>query len=122
MTLLNIHHLVVYTTNMTEALDFYTNKLGMKLASKSEMWSEVRISTGEDLNQTYIGLHHVDEIKAKNVGAEIVFRVSDINESRKKYEEKGISFNEDVVEIAPGVSFISFNDIDGNRLSLYQCP
>ncbi|MHA2249675.1 MAG: VOC family protein [Candidatus Kariarchaeaceae archaeon] len=113
----SIDHAVLYTRDMKTALEFYSQKLGLKIRTESEQWSEVSTEDGN----SYIGLHPSKSVSlTKNDTTEIVFKVPNINETRKTLEEKGVQFYDDIKSVGSSAWFTSFLDPDGNRLSIYS--
>ncbi|MHA2098716.1 MAG: VOC family protein [Candidatus Kariarchaeaceae archaeon] len=112
-----ISHVVVYVSNMERSVEFYTQKLGLPLRSKSDHWSEV----GGTENGVYVGIHYsnIPERDHRN-STDISFLVDDVLEVRKSLEERGIEFYDEITKVGPNASFTSFYDPDGNNLSIYQ--
>ncbi len=117
MTLIkSIHHVVIYVTNMNEAINFYTEILEMKLGYKSDMWTEVSFLTPG----SYIGLHYTKEGNSKSIGTEVSFEVTDIHSVRERLLQNKVNFTSDVLEAAPGKLIANFLDPFGNPLSIYE--
>ena len=111
-----ISHVVIYTTDMEKSLEFYGNKLGLEIASKSPYWSEIKVPS----SGTYIGLHAVESPNPKKSGTtEVSFMVDNIKKAQQWLETNNIKITREANEIAPGTWVVNFDDPDGNPLSLY---
>lgn len=109
-----IHHLVVWVTDMKRAKAFYEDVLGLSVGYESDTWTEIRAPE----SSTYIGLHFTTQTPGN--GTEISFLVDDIEEAATNLKKKGVKFVSEIVQAAPGKRVVHFVDPDGNPLSLYE--
>jgi predicted enzyme related to lactoylglutathione lyase len=114
---LQIHHVVVYVSDMDRAIDFYINTLKLYLRFKSEHWSEV----GSEKTNVYIGLHNTKDANIPSGDTiDISFKVDNIKYAREELESRGVQFYDNITEISPTSWYTSFKDPDGNCLSIYR--
>lgn len=112
-------NVTVYVSNMDNAVRFYTETLGLKLAYRfGDHWASVELGKG-----LTIGLHPASsEMPAgrrgsMSIGLELT---GSIHEAVRVLEAKGVKFNEPVINEGKAGSFVSFSDPDGNLLYLAQ--
>ncbi len=109
-----IHHLVIYVSDMQRAKAFYNKVLGLSLGYESPSWSVISAPN----SKTYIGLHKTENEVGK--GTEISFLVDDLEQEMDRLTDLGVRFTSTVILAAPGRKVIHFEDPDGNPLSLYE--
>jgi catechol 2,3-dioxygenase-like lactoylglutathione lyase family enzyme len=108
----------VFITNMDTAIRFYTEVVGLSLASHyGDAWAEVRAGGFT------IGLHPRSE-KAAAPGThgaiQIGLLVESTAEALAKLDAHGVAHGE--VEKGSGGSFVHFGDPDGNELYFWEMP
>lgn len=101
-------------TDMSEAVAFYRDKLGLDVVDHDGDWSEV---TAGDQR---IGLN-AHESPAGDGGAVIAFKVEDIEAAVEQLKGSGVEFADEVSE-HPWGRIAPFKDPDGNDLQLYAPP
>ncbi|RMG20072.1 MAG: VOC family protein [Methanobacteriota archaeon] len=109
-----IHHLVIYVSDMEKAKQFYTSVLNMEMGYTSAFWTEVSVPG----SNTYIGLHLTEDSIGK--GTEISFLVENLEEAIESLKSKGVKFTSEIVDIGSSKRVIHFEDPDGNPFSLYE--
>ena len=103
-------------TDMDRAKEFYGNTLGLKKTYEMQGWAEF----GSSENGPSVGLSLVKEAPPPNGGATVVFRVPDLEETRKNLEKHGVVFEGEVHEIPGVVRIGTFRDPFQNRVQLMQ--
>jgi predicted enzyme related to lactoylglutathione lyase len=115
-----LHHLsevIVYVSDMSEAVDFYRDRLGLSVLYPScadfsrEMW--VVLDTGP----CKVCLHGGAAKGPRQYGAKPVFGVTDIHSARESLIAKGVKLSE-VRSPAPGIFVCDSNDPFGNPFSI----
>lgn len=120
-------------SNLDEALDFFTTKLGLK---KSRVWDVPHLKTklvevtGD--NFTIKLMYDERRVKrAKELGpppdyplgyAHMVFKVDDINIAYKDLISRGVKFKTDIIETPDGAKRAFFLGPDGIELEIVQHP
>jgi catechol 2,3-dioxygenase-like lactoylglutathione lyase family enzyme len=111
-------NVTVYVSNMDQAVRFYSETLGLKLAYRfGDHWAAVELGKG-----LTIGLHPASgEAPAGRKGSMAIGLELDgsIHEAVKVLESKGVHFQGPVNEGKSG-AFVGFEDPDGNQLYLAQ--
>lgn len=111
-------NVTLYVSNMDNAVRFYTETLGLKLAYRfGDHWASVEVGKG-----LTIGLHPASsEMPAGRKGSMSIGLELDgsIHEAVRTLEGKGVKFH-GVVNEAKAGSFVGFEDPDGNQLYLAQ--
>ncbi|MCY3413125.1 MAG: VOC family protein [Candidatus Heimdallarchaeota archaeon] len=111
-----IAHVVVYTKNMKQAMEFYTNMLGCEVEFETPSYTQLSINK----SQTKLGLHMLEGFSFDGVATEVSFAVQDVREAQRQLEGRGIQFERDAIEISPNTWVANFKDLDGNNLSIYS--
>ncbi|TNE79933.1 MAG: VOC family protein [Bacteroidetes bacterium] len=100
--------ITIMVSDMDKSIAFYAEVLGFKVKSRyGNHWADLEIPG------LHIGLHPTDKPIAKGENMQIGLKVSDLDETVKELETKGIQFTfnpDDQVNIA------TFQDPDGNTL------
>jgi catechol 2,3-dioxygenase-like lactoylglutathione lyase family enzyme len=111
-------NVTVYVSNMDNAVRFYSEVLGLRLAYRfGDHWASVELGKG-----LTIGLHPASaEMPAGRPGSMAIgLELSgSIHEAVAALEAKGVKFDGPVNEGKSG-SFAGFHDPDGNQLYLAQ--
>ena len=118
MTLQRLDHVYYWTRDMSRAVAFYRDVLGLELARRSgDSWAEFRAGPG-----VFLALHGAVEGRAVQPGgATAVFAVDDLDASIRTLEERGVRFDEEQAgEVAGFARFASFTDPDGNTVQLIE--
>ncbi|MFA5048095.1 MAG: VOC family protein [Patescibacteria group bacterium] len=106
-------HFMVSVKDMERSLDFYQNKLGLKILYQTAEWSELSFNDNLEL-----ALKKVDEANNLN-NAGIGFQVKDCEGATKHYESLGVEIvtrcqkKDDLI-------LTQFKDPDGNMIWLAQ--
>ncbi len=114
--MINGGNVTVMVSNLDKAVDFYTNKLGLKL----ELLAKSNWATITTPGLT-IGLHPASEHGPKPGNSEslsIGLEVKDLSKAMEELKEKGIKFGYVVDDKEVKLAF--FNDPDNNPLYLAQ--
>src|SRR5215217_3194177 len=99
---------------MDAAVGFYTDLLGLTLVTRyGNEWAEL------DAGPIRLGLHGSGEATVPRAGT-VVFRVSDLDATKARLEERGVSFGGHLGEVQGVGRYASFNDPDGNALQLFE--
>ena len=111
-------NVTVYVSNMDQAVKFYSETLGLKLAYRfGDHWAAVEVGRG-----LTIGLHPASELMPAGrkgsmaIGLELS---GSIHEAVRKLQAKGVVFEGPVNESKAG-NFVGFEDPDGNQLYLAE--
>ena len=111
-------NITVYVSNMDQAVRFYSEVLGLKLAYRfGDHWAAVEAGRG-----LTIGLHPASaEMPAGRKGSMAIgLELSgSIEEAVRKLESKGVKFG-GPIQTGKSGSFVGFEDPDGNTLYLAQ--
>lgn len=104
--------------DLKKSLAWYSDVLGFEIIYHlDEMgWAEMR-SPVEKVN---IGLSQVEKVEPNGSGATPVFGVNDIAKSKNFLESKRVRFDGDIYQVKEMVKLLTFYDLDGNSLMLYQ--
>src|ERR1051325_2319930 len=117
-TMFSSGNVTLYVSNMDNAVRFYTETLGLKLAYRfGDHWASVEAGRG-----LTIGLHPAPaEMPAGRKGSMAISRELSgaVHEAVKTLEAKGVKFHGPLNEGKSG-SFVGFEDPDGNQLYLAQ--
>lgn len=106
-------HFMISVKNMEKSLNFYQDKLGLKVLYKTDEWSELSF-----YNNLELALKK-DE-KGINLNcAGIGFQVDDCEEATKYYESKGVEFTTRCQK-KKDIILSRFKDPDGNVIWLSQ--
>jgi predicted enzyme related to lactoylglutathione lyase len=102
-------------TDMSRAIRFYGDTLGLEVEEHDGDWSEV------DANGVKIGLNS-SESPAGDGGAAIAFQPEgDIEDEVDRLKGAGVEFPDEISE-HPWGRIVPFKDPDGNDLQLYAPP
>lgn len=116
MTLERLDHVYYWTNDMSRAVAFYRDVVGLPLLrQEGESWAEF------DAGPIRFALHGaVDGHPVSPGGATAVFEVKDLDRARRMLEERGARFDEHVGEVAGYARFASFPDPDGNTVQIIE--
>jgi catechol 2,3-dioxygenase-like lactoylglutathione lyase family enzyme len=128
----------VWVTDQDEALDFYTEKLGLELredVTLPEMgnfrWLSVGIP-GQDVSITLMAVPgppvfdedtraQIHALLAKGASGGLFFATDDINKSYEELKSKGVQFLQEPTEQPYGID-AGFRDPSGNQFRMAQLP
>jgi catechol 2,3-dioxygenase-like lactoylglutathione lyase family enzyme len=128
----------VWVTDQDEALDFYTEKLGLELredVTLPEMgnfrWLSVGVP-GQDVSITLMAVPgppvfdedtraQIHALLAKGASGGLFFATDDINKSYEELKSKGVQFLQEPTEQPYGVD-AGFRDPSGNQFRMAQLP
>jgi len=109
-----IEIVVFKVSDLGRAVEFYEQKLGLKLAYKddAEHWAEV------DAGAIHLGLHQAEPFGgARNPF--VSFRVDDLDATVATLRERGVEFVGEVVTDAVGRN-VTVKDPDNNQFELFE--
>jgi catechol 2,3-dioxygenase-like lactoylglutathione lyase family enzyme len=99
--------------DMDKSIEFYRDKMGMKVLDRTDKWTELSFS-----DQLALALHKVDDEKSFHP-AGIGFQVDDCEEATKHYESLGVKID-NRCEHRGNIILTQFGDPDGNVIWLSQ--
>jgi predicted enzyme related to lactoylglutathione lyase len=116
MTLRRLDHVYYWTADMSRAVAFYRDVLGLPLARRDgDDWAEF------DAGGSRFALHGASEgHPVRPGGATAVFEVEDLDSARRRLEGRGVRFHERGGEVPGFARFASFSDPDGNTVQLIE--
>lgn len=109
----------VDVSDIDASVEWYTEKLGMRISSKyqTEEWVEL---TRADLGNVTLGLFWDEE--AMGTDFEVInFVVANLQAARQELIDKGVEVD-DIEESDNGIQLAFFEDPDGNLFALRQNP
>ena len=119
-----VDYLMVLVSDMDRSVDFYENKLGLRLLSRSEMWSEF------DAGTTRLALHGggtpANPSDPLPDGERIAgqcslgFNVADVDRTYRELRAKGVEFDLPPEDRLPRIRLAVAHDPDGVSLSFRQ--
>jgi catechol 2,3-dioxygenase-like lactoylglutathione lyase family enzyme len=128
----------VWVTDQDEALDFYTEKLGLELREDVTLlemgnfrWLSVGIP-GQDVSITLMAVPgppvfdedtraQIHALLAKGASGGLFFATDDINKSYEELKSKGVQFLQEPTEQPYGID-AGFRDPSGNQFRMAQLP
>jgi len=110
-----LDHVYFWTRDMERAVAFYRDVLGLPLLRRDgDAWAEF------DAGPVRLALHgRVDEGPTP-AGGTAVFAVDDLEAARWTLGQRGVRFHEHLGEVPGFARFATFEDPDGNVLSLIE--
>ena len=146
----DLHHTSLFVSSVDKSVDFYINKLGFELVSRSDNWGGsfldevcggvedlriniVLIRAGGEIVELIEILNHPEipnDVNSQPFGiARIGFEVNEIEKLVAKLKKSGVTFMSDIVTVAtkPEEHYsdgkaIKFKDPDGIILEFQQPP
>lgn len=114
-----IHLCWIVVSNLDQAIQFYTQTLGLKLQEhqKEYGWAELSGPSGMRLGLAQENSH--DAMKA-GINAICAISVTDLEKTRSELIKNGVHLKGDVMEIPGQVKLQTFKDKDGNTFQLAQ--
>lgn len=106
-------HFMISVKDMEKSLDFYQNKLGLKVIYKTDEWSELSFDDNLELALKKV------EGDANLNSAGIGFQVDDCEVTTKYYESLGVTISTRC-QNKDNIILTQFKDPDGNVLWLSQ--
>jgi predicted enzyme related to lactoylglutathione lyase len=115
----HIGTVAVYVSDQDEALRFWTDQVGFELKTERPMTESVRWlevgPTGADSSLVLYPKALMDDWDAHEPS--VVFVVDDIDETYRQLVGNGVTFSQDLVDMAWG-KFAAFVDPEGNEFGL----
>ncbi len=108
-----LSHFMISVKNMEKSLNFYQNKLGLKVLYKTDEWSELSFD-----NNLELALKKDEEGVNLNC-AGIGFQVDNCEEATKYYESVGVEITTRCQK-KDNIILTQFKDPDGNVIWLSQ--
>ena len=105
-----ISHVIVFVRDMDSMLDFWCNKIGLRVQHSSGEWSELV------LDNIVLALHKSVRTVPRDTG--IIFNVEDIGETVRRLKEKGVEVTSPQ-DIGVGWQAL-FKDPEGNTYRIFQ--
>jgi len=113
-----VKHVSVPVKNQDAALEFYTKKLGFKLAvdvvAGNQRWIELEIPGGETCVVLFTPEGHEERIGSLS---NIIFTAENIDETVEKLKANGVHFVQEPVKESWG-TYALFSDLDGNTFCI----
>jgi len=110
----NACFVTIMVSDMSRSIEFYTQRLGLKL--KSRYGDEFAIVEGPGVT---IGLHPTKKGGAAPGSVSIGLGVDDVEAGRNQLRERGVAFSGDIVSDPP-MRFAFLKDPDGVELYLAE--
>jgi len=115
---LKCQHIVIRTTSVSKAKEFYLGKLGLEVLEEAKNFfackaGGVRLSFFEGYYKQEIG----EDVKT---GVSIVLRVENMSAAREEMLKKRVKINGDIIDIPGFHKFLEIEDDDGNILFLAE--
>jgi lactoylglutathione lyase len=122
---LRILHTCLNVSNIDRSIEFYTEQLGLKLASRREVkQNNAEIAFLKDESGAAIELTHWRDKKSLTEGDNfdhIAFAVDDVGAAIERLRERGVAIAMEPFSVQGSSSKIAFiKDPDGNWLELIQ--
>ncbi|MCA9803157.1 MAG: VOC family protein [Cyanobacteria bacterium HKST-UBA02] len=114
-----LSYVILYVKDTARALEFYRDKLGMEVKLEDGGWIELETGSAT------LALHATDEtiMEKHSTTPIVVFNVDNIKESYEELKKQGVKFDKEPHEVCSTPEFTGlsadFEDLDGNRLSIY---
>ncbi len=102
-------------SNLQRTIEFYTEKLGFKVLDYDENMRQARLHT--NARDCLIGFAEQQPVVPGS--ACITFEVENIEQAVQLFEQKGITFEGEIIEVPGLVKLAAFSDPDGYKLMLY---
>ena len=130
-------HVQVWVHDQDEALDFYTNKLGMELredVTVPEMgnfrWLSVGVPGQDDVAITLMSIpgppvfeeetrQKIQDLLSRGAAGGLFFSTEDAQQSYEELKEKGVEFGQEPTEQPYGID-AGFRDPSGNQMRMAQ--
>jgi methylmalonyl-CoA/ethylmalonyl-CoA epimerase len=115
MSLRVIDHVWFWVADLDRAVAFYRDVLGLKLLYRTgDEWAEF------EAGPIRLGLHGPGSARHRASGGAVVFRVEDLDATRRELERRGVRFEEREGEVQGYARFVHFADLDGNGLGIIE--
>jgi catechol 2,3-dioxygenase-like lactoylglutathione lyase family enzyme len=109
-----IDHVYYWTRDMERAVTFYSDVLGLPVASRAgSEWAEFQAGP------VRLALHGTEESSVPPSGT-VVFNVDDLDEARWVLQQRGVVFDGHEAEVPGSARFATFHDPDGNPVQLIE--
>ncbi len=110
----------VVVKDLTKAVKFYTEVLGLELKEMNETfgWAELQATGGG----SRLGIAQNNDFSPVGPGsnAVVTFTVEDIERAKSEMEKKGVEMVDEIMEIPTVVKLQLFVDTDGNKGQLVE--
>ena len=119
---MNIGFVKIYVTDLSKSLEFYTDKLGLKLDyTDKENWAQFESGAEVSLAIERVEADHTI-FGSKMVGryAGVTLMVDDIKKSYVQLMSKGVEFTGEPQKQQWGGILAHLKDLDGNILTIMQ--
>ena len=113
-TKFNFAFVTIHVKNMQNSIDFYTERLGLRLSKR--YGDEFAMLEGPGLT---IGLHPAGENGSQAGSVWIGFGVDDVEQERTRLQSRGIEFQGEII-VDPPMRFAYLRDPDGVKLYLAE--
>lgn len=111
---LKLQHVVVRTTDINNAREFYLNKLGLEVLENAENFFAAKAG---GVRLSFFGGYEKQEItEDAKTGFSLILRTGNLEETIKNARENGIKINGEVINIPGFHKFLEIEDPDGNIL------
>ncbi len=107
----------IVVKNLSEAIDFYTDVVGLTLKERFDEYGWAELS-GKD--GCLLGLAVEGKGMVAGTNAVMTVRVRDIEQAIAHYKNRGAHLIGEIIEIPGHVKLQDFKDRDGNRWQLVQ--
>jgi len=115
MVMLKLHRVMVYVSDMTRAVAFYRDKIGMTPGVVTDQYSELANS------RISIALHAstvAADVRRSQEAPTLVFVTEDVDEAAAYLKEKGVEFSTAPFWVTTQSRLAEFFDSEGNKLSV----
>ncbi|MFI5211390.1 MAG: VOC family protein [Ignavibacteria bacterium] len=115
---LKLQHVVIRTTDIKNAKDFYVNKLGLVMLEEAENFFAAKAG---GIRLSFFGGYERQEItEDAKTGVSLILRTKNLDEAMKTARDKGIPVNGEIINIPGFHKFLEIEDPDGNILFLAE--
>jgi predicted enzyme related to lactoylglutathione lyase len=111
-----LDHVYYWTRDMTRAVEFYRDVVGLRLLRREgDSWAEF------EAGPVNFALHGaVEGHPLASGGATAVFEVQDLDQACRHLRERGVPFHEHEGEVPGYARYASFDDPDGNTVQIIE--
>jgi catechol 2,3-dioxygenase-like lactoylglutathione lyase family enzyme len=111
---------MIQVSDITRALDFYTNILGLPVALEARKFNHAEVGPKEPLAK--IGLYETGKKNRRKKRTGIVFDTDDIYAFYNRLKDQGVRFTLKPTKMPWGGIVADFLDPDNNELEIVQDP
>ena len=109
---LKLQHAVIRVTSITQAKEFYLEKLGMEVLEEAKNFFAAK--AGGVRRSFFEGYEKAEAGEDTKTGISLIFRVDKLDEAISEAQKKGVKLNGEVIDIPNFNKFQEFEDPDGN--------